>query len=298
MDPLNRVAHLAGEQLLPARERPGIRGIRKGLDVGDHGNLGHAGQAGLLEVRGEAVGGVGHERAVEGAGDGKGARASTRLAHELVKLLERLGKARDNRLLGTVEVDGPGVARLRGEAADRLGVELEHRTHGAGVLLGGVGHQLGAAAHETHALLVREGAGKGERRHLAKREAGNGGRPHAVSRKRAGAREVCREHARLRVRRLTQLLCRTGEALGGGAGTHLVRQVEHLTRGRLGVVELLAHARFLGTLARKENGYFTHLVASLSTRSAPSTRSSTMAAAGSRLVTMPAIWPQRKLPCS
>ena len=235
---------------------------------------------------------------MEGAGDGKGARASTRLAHELVKLLEGLGKARDNRLLGAVEVDGPGIARLRGEAADRLGVKLEHRTHGARVLLGGVGHQLGAAAHETHALLIREGAGKGECRRLAKREAGNGGSLHTVSRKRAGAREVCREHARLRVRRLAQLLGRAGEALLGGAGTHRVGQLEDGLGGGLGLGQLVAHVRPLGPLPGKEDCYLTLLVASLSTCSAPSMRSSTMAAAGSRLVTMPAIWPHRKLPCS
>ena len=166
------------------------------------------------------------------------------------------------------------------------------------MLVGGLVHELGAHTHEPHGLLVGEGAGKGECRRLAKREAGNGGRPHTVSRKRAGAREVCREHARLRVRRLAQLLCRTGEALLGGAGAHRVGQLEDGLGGGLGLGQFVAHARLLGPLPGKEDGYLTHLAASLSTRSAPSMRSSTMAAAGSRLVTMPAIWPHRKLPCS
>ena len=198
-------------------------------------------------------------------------------------------RSRDDGLERAVVVHGPSVARLGGKALDGLGVELHDGAHGAGVLGGGVGHELGAVAHELKALLVGVGAGKGERGHLAEREARHHVRRHAARGERTGAREVGGKDAGLRVDGLRQLLLGAGEALLGGAGAHGVRRVKDGARRRLGLDEVRAHAGVLGALAGEEEGYFTHCIAPARTFSAPFTRSSTISSALCRSLTMPAI---------
>ena len=93
----------------------------------------------------------------------------------------------------------------------------------------------------------------------------------------------------MRVLGTGELLLSALEAKLGETRHGRLELVEGLLGNRLRMYELLAHAGVLGSLPRKEEGYLTHVVAPLSTFSAPPTRSSTISAADWRLFTRPAI---------
>ena len=137
------------------------------------------------------------------------------------------------------------------------------------------GHERGSVAYELEPGRIVEGAREGEGSDLAEREArhGIGGKPVRLERPRAG------EDARLRRRRLIELLLGAGEALRARAGADGVRRVEDGARRGLALGERGAHAGVLGTLAGEEEGYATHAAAPLRSASAPPTMSSTIARA-------------------
>lgn len=235
---------------------------------------------------------------MERSRDGDGHRAALGVAHKGVELLECCWRSGNHGLLRAVVVHGPCFARLLGEPLHRLCIELQDGAHCTGVCLGGSGHELSAVAYELEALGVGVGAGKGERSHLAEREASNGGRCHAMRFERVGAGEVGGEDTRLGVRRVVELLLGALEALGARAGTRGVRRLEDGAGGGLALGKLHAHAGVLCALAREQECYLTHAGASFRSFSAPFTRSSTISAALWRSCTMPAIWPHMNEPSS
>ena len=164
--------------------------------------------------------------------------------------------------------------------------------------LGRRGHQRRALAHELKTSSRIECPRKGECSDLAQRESRTGGRHHAALAQGSGNSEVVNEHARLRVLGLRQLLFRGAPALLTGPRAHLVGNGEHLGGRRRCLDEVDAHRGVLSALAGKQKRYATHAHAPFKTRSAPSTRSSTISRALWRSLTMPAIWPHKYEPSS
>ena len=177
-------------------------------------------------------------------------------------------------------------------------IKFDDGAHAAGVTLGRHGHQCRALTHELKTRSRIECPRKGERGDLAKRKTRTGGRCHAALAQGGSRCQVVNEHARLRVLGLRELLLGGAPALLAGPRAHLVGNGEHLGGRRRCLDQIDAHSGVLGTLAGKQKRYATHAHAPFRTRSAPSTRPSTISRALWRSLTMPAICPHKNEPSS
>ncbi len=159
-----------------------------------------------LQERGEAgLRGL-HERAMEWGADGQRDHALGACgARELARAGHCVRMSRDDDLTRRVEVRRRDDARRQrglgvgARARDRVGVEAEHRGHGAFADRNGLLHELPAAANGPQR--VREGyrTGRNVCRILAEAVAGRKGRANPPGLREAARGYACRENRRLGV---------------------------------------------------------------------------------------------------
>ena len=130
---------LPGDQLAGAGRRSSGYGAAVVLD--------HTGTAGgpevdVGQVAAEPVGGPGHDRAVEGAGDGDALGADPVVLEQRHGRVDGGGRAGDDHLLGVVVVGDHHVAALD-ERLDLVALGGRGGGHGAGVVAGGLEDGLG-----------------------------------------------------------------------------------------------------------------------------------------------------------
>ena len=152
-------------------------GVGLGCDVGEDG-AGGVGDSGAGERFAEAVGGVGHEGGVEGAGDGElgGAEACGFGGGE--RAVAGFEVAGEDDLARGVEVGADEDAFASCLVADEAGavfVGTDECDHGGWVGVGGVLHCLAAERDEAEAVGEGEGAGEVEGGVFAEGEACGGG---------------------------------------------------------------------------------------------------------------------------
>ena len=252
-----------------------------------------------LDIRRQPLSRLGHIGAMECTRHRDLHGPAPSLFYQGVEGLQRIGRSGHNRLLGAVVVDRPTVlAGLFCQALDLRRIEFDDGAHAAGVTLSRRGHQCCALTYELKTRSRIECPRKGECSDLAQRESRTGGRHHATLAQGNGDSQVVHEHARLRVLGLRELLLGGAPALLAGPRAHLIGDCKHLGSRRRCLDEVDAHRGMLGTLTGKQKSYATHADAPFRTRSAPSTRSSTISRALWRSLTMPAICPHKYEPSS
>src|SRR6266849_3418402 len=203
--------------------------------------------------------GAGHQRRVRGQGDGEDERATCAGRES-----KALGLFDGDRLAGEDELDvrvavgDPEPALRRGLLADRFHlrfVEADDRDHAAGLLVGGLGHDAAALLDQEQSRLPGNRARGSKRCDLAEAVAGGDAHvleavalaPHLVG------RPAHRHHTWLDDLGAVQLLERAFEAEPAhGHLQDLFRPFENPASGRVAVVQVATHARFLHSLAGEQ----------------------------------------------
>ena len=224
--------------------------MRQGVDVLVDGADGRV-EGGLLDGLGQLHASGLHEGAVEGAAHCQRQGFAFGLFHQLAGPGHTLVGAADDQLARAVVVCRHDDLALDGGAdvLDGLVVELEHGGHGGGGLLAALLHGVGAGDDQSQAILEAHGAGGDEGRELAQRVAahhvGLKGFAHIL-----GQNDAVEEDGRLSDAGLLQVLRRAGEhEVGDAEADDFIGTLKHGTALVVAVVEILAHAHKLGSLA-------------------------------------------------
>ena len=159
-------------------------------------------------------------------------------------------------LAGAVVVDGVGLRELGAEGLHRGVLQLQHRSHGGGLGLGGLLHQLSPGGRPGESPSPGPPRRCRPGRRSPQGEATGQVGPQALFLQGCGGGQLHGEHAGLGVAGLLQLGLGAGKALLGGARAQGVQLLEHLGRCRGALGQLWPMPGYWAPLALRKRMLF------------------------------------------